>query len=85
MLPNANRPEVIGRLAIQHEMMYIMGLSGNSDAVEQEDRMLTQRFASRLLQLTRWVSEVGLKGGADIMGRYRLINKLAPDWENGKF
>ena len=40
-------------------------------------------FGSRLLQVTQWMTESGIKSGADIMDRYRLLVRISPNWEKG--
>jgi hypothetical protein len=41
-------------------------------------------FVRSVLQSTRWMVEGGLKGGTEIMARFRIIHRLAPGWEKGK-
>jgi hypothetical protein len=45
---------------------------------------LIDGFVRSVLQSTRWMVEGGLKGGAEIMARFRIIHRLAPNWEKGK-
>lgn len=40
-------------------------------------------FGRRLLLATEWM--VGLKGGAEIMDRYRLLQRVSPSWEKAHF
>ena len=85
MMPRMETPDVISRLAITYEKQLIQAVSGTSACSFNEDSTGAVRFASRLLQLTRWTSEVGLKSSSEILGRFQLIQKLAPDWEKGGY
>jgi serine/threonine-protein kinase ATR len=38
-------------------------------------------FGSRVLQATEWMTESGVKSGAEIMDRYRLLVRVVPKWE----
>jgi FAT domain len=83
MLPRMESPDTLSRLAISYEKQLIEAISGTSACSFDEESTAAVRFASRLLQLTRWTSEVGLKSSSEILGRFQLIQKLAPDWEKG--
>lgn len=60
-------------------------LFGNDTTARPDDGTLVERFARRVLQSTQWMVEGGLKDGAEIISRFRLINKIAPTMEKGKF
>jgi hypothetical protein len=83
MLHDMETPESLRKLAVKYERQRIGKLSGLAASVHDDDNALTDRFASRLLRLTQWMAEGGLKGGSEIMGRFRIIHKLAPNWEKG--
>lgn len=74
----------VRKIAIDYERQRIGTLS-NSSMHLQDEKSLTDRFAKRLLRLTQWMVEGGLKGGSEITRRYRVIHKLAPEWEKGHF
>ena len=40
-------------------------------------------FARSALQSTRWMIESGLKGGAEITSRFRIIHRVSPKFEKG--
>jgi hypothetical protein len=42
------------------------------------------RFSRRLLQSTQWMVEGGIKGGSEVMDRFRIVQRLSPTWEKGK-
>lgn len=42
------------------------------------------RFSRRLLQSTQWMVEGGIKGGVEVMDRFRMVQRLSPTWEKGK-
>ncbi len=81
MLPNMDNPDILAKLATNCEKKLVLECS---EMLEQGDLKIVNRFARRLLQLTRWASDVGLKGTSEILDRFQLIQKLAPDWEKGK-
>lgn len=84
MLPTVERPDILSKQANQFESGAPGVLGTGLDALGNQ-KELTKRFSNRLLQLTRWTSEIGLKGGSDTIIRFRVIEKLAPSWEKGKF
>lgn len=45
---------------------------------------ITDVFVRSALQSTRWMVEGGLKGGAEITSRFRIIHRVAPKFEKGK-
>lgn len=84
MLPSIENYDILVKLATQCEKQLVLECSGMLESVYEEDLKVINRFASRLLQLTRWASEVGLKGTSEILDRFRLIQKLTPEWEKGE-
>lgn len=42
------------------------------------------RFSRRLLQSTQWMVEGGIKGGSEVMDRFRIVQRLSPTLEKGK-
>lgn len=84
MLQNFDNSDAVSALAVDCEKCLIQEFSGMPASMYENDARLMIRFAGRLLQLTRWVSEIGLEGGSDVLQRFRLIHKLAPEWEKGK-
>lgn len=84
MLPRVEKPMELARLAFNCENHLIQALSGTSDSSYGNESDAVKRFSSRLLQLTRWASVVGLKSSSEILERFQLIQKLAPKWEKGK-
>jgi serine/threonine-protein kinase ATR len=85
MLPLMETPNALSELAVSCEDQLIRAISGTSEPAFEEESQAVSRFASRLLQLTRWTSEVGLRSSSEILGRFQLIQGLAPDWEKGTF
>jgi serine/threonine-protein kinase ATR len=71
-------------LATQFELEQARIVVGSKAAVEDDSKVLVDRFVRRLLKLTSWNVDGGLKGGAEIKARFRTILKLAPEWEKGK-
>jgi hypothetical protein len=75
----------------------VLGTSDIKDLVEKDEDELksfilrfqgrdpnaTENFARKLLQATEWAVEGGLKGGTEVIGRYRVLQKIMPDWEKG--
>jgi serine/threonine-protein kinase ATR len=84
MIVNLDDEKAIQIAAITYERQRIGAMSGLAAAVAGDDKALAHRFAGRLLKLTQWMAEGGLKGGAEVMGRFRVIHKLAPQWEKGR-
>jgi serine/threonine-protein kinase ATR len=85
MLLDVENSESIMKLAVKYERQRIARMSGLVASVGDNDKTLSHRFASRLLRLTQWTVEGGLKGGSEIVGRFRVIHKLAPEWEKGAY
>ena len=83
MMLNIENSNTLRQLATRYERQRIGSISGLAASVADDDRSLVSRFASRLLKLTQWAGEGGLKGGSEIMGRFRVIHKLVPEWEKG--
>ena len=74
--------KIIG-IATSHEMQRIGSLSLPSSVSTDGDKVIVERFAGRLLQITQWMADGGLKSGAEIIERYRFVHKLASKWEKG--
>jgi hypothetical protein len=55
-----------------------------ASALGSVESKMIDGFVQSVLQSTRWMVEGGLKGGAEIMARFRIIHRLAPNWEKGK-
>lgn len=49
-----------------------------------EETQLVNFFVVTALQSTQWMMDGGLKGAGEMMSRFRTINKIAPDFEQGK-
>lgn len=47
-----------------------------------EDKALDV-FAKCTLQATKWMIEGGLKGGSEVLARFRVLDRLVPKWEKG--
>jgi hypothetical protein len=82
MLPDIDNEAKIKEIAVAYERnrMLNTGISTSTD----NDAALSDRFVSRLLKSTQWMIEGGLTGGYEVIGRFRVIHKLAPKWEKGK-
>jgi serine/threonine-protein kinase ATR len=72
-------PNDAKRLVISRERDMVGTIGGRLD-----DDVLIHRFCSRALLKTQWIVEGGLKDGAEIMNRFRLIHKVGPDIEKGE-
>lgn len=48
------------------------------------EKQMKDVFVRSSLQSTRWMMEGGLKGGGEIMARFKIIHNAAPKWEKGK-
>lgn len=84
MLTEIDHAEALKKMAVDYERQQLGILSTSVTAAQNDDHSLTDRFARRLLRLTQWTVEGGLKGGSEITRRYRIIHKLAPEWEKGE-
>jgi len=67
------------RLAAINHVKRTKGTTQGSD-----ESKIIDGFVRSVLQSTRWMIEGGLKGGTEIMGRFRIIHRLAPNWEKSK-
>lgn len=77
--------DTLKSIAVDFERQKIILRSGSTAALPNEgEDTLSGRFARRLLQLTQWTVEGGLKGGSEITKRYKIVHKLAPEFEKGK-
>lgn len=54
-----------------------------SDCHGMTDEETVSVFAKSVLQSTRWMIEGGLKGGSEIMSRFRILHQVAPRLEKG--
>ena len=48
-----------------------------------DEKELLNIFVRSALQSTRWMADGGLKEGAEILARFRIIHRLAPNFEKG--
>jgi serine/threonine-protein kinase ATR len=48
------------------------------------EQQMKDFFVKGTLQSTRWMIDGGLKGGGEIISRFRTIHLTAPKWEKGK-
>jgi serine/threonine-protein kinase ATR len=67
-------------IALAHERNAIPGCATNG----RDQANDINRFSRRLLQSTRWMVEGGMKGGSEVIERFRIVQKLSPKWEKGK-
>eukprot|EP00980_Cylindrotheca_fusiformis_P025541 scaffold14008_cov124-Cylindrotheca_fusiformis.AAC.9 len=84
MLGEMEDSEAIKRMAVDYERQRLGTLEISMASGQNDEKTLTDRFAKRLLRVTQWTVEGGLKGGSEITRRYRIIHKLAPEWEKGQ-
>jgi serine/threonine-protein kinase ATR len=84
MLTEFDNLDALKNIAVNHERERVRNLSGSILLAKDDEKTLTDRFARRLLRLTQWTVDGGLKGGSEITRRYRIMHKLAPEWEKGK-
>ena len=61
----------------------VVSLLGNKDHSVTENQAI-RIFAKNTLQSTQWMVEGGLKGGSEIISRFRLLQKVDPKWEKGE-
>ncbi len=52
------------------------------DKMREDDK--PNNFLRIALQATEWMVESGLKSGSEVIARYKLLNKMLPNWERGK-
>ena len=83
MIIDRGNTEKIIDIVSSHEMHRIESLCGSQSTSALGDKPVVARFAERLLQITQWMADGGLKGGPEIMERYRFVHQLAADWEKG--
>jgi len=75
-----NDDNTLRSLALSHERNSISEYAMN-DRDQAADII---RFSRRLLQSTRWMVEGGIKGGSEVIERFRIVQRLSPQWEKGK-
>lgn len=76
-----NDDKTLQALALTHERNAIPGHTTNG----RDQAADINRFSRRLLQSTRWMVEGGIKGGSEVIERFRIVQRLSPKWEKGKF
>jgi serine/threonine-protein kinase ATR len=54
-------------------------------ASDWNERLMVDRFASRLLRSTQWIVDVGIQSGPVIKDKFQKVIKLSPEWEKGHF
>ena len=75
-----NDDKTLQSLALSYERNAI-----TDHAINDRDQAADiNRFSRRLLQSTRWIVEGGIKGGSEVIERFRIVQKLSPHWEKGK-
>ena len=57
-------------------------LENSTKKIREEGRL--RLFSRSTLQATEWMVEGGTRSGSEIMGRYRLLLKMSPEWERGE-
>ncbi len=70
--------------AAAYERTRILNLFGAFAAKLPMDKVLSDRFAKRLLRTTQWTVDGGMKSGSEIIERFRVVHKLSPEWEKGR-
>lgn len=67
------------REASLHRIFSTLGIQKNS----MDDQSAVLEFVRSALQSTRWMIEGGLKGSVEVIARFRIIHRLAPNFEKG--
>lgn len=75
-----NDDKTLRSLALSHEGNLIPESLANGRDQDAD----INRFSRRLLQSTRWMVEGGIKGGSEVIERFRIVQRLSPQWEKGK-
>ena len=83
MMPEFDNENALRTRAVRYERQRLGGSLEVDFGSIDDEKNLVDRFAKRMLKLTQWTIEGGLKGGAEIMHRFRIIHKLSPNWEKG--
>ncbi|KAL3944314.1 MAG: hypothetical protein SGBAC_001607 [Bacillariaceae sp.] len=84
MFYESENPDSLKNIAVKYEQQRLSVITALRGQVHESSDTLADRFARRLLRLTQWTVEGGLRGGSEITRRYRIIHKLAPKWEKGE-
>jgi len=58
-------------------------LHDSGDKIKNDD--VIDIFVRRALRSTRWMVDGSLKNVSEIKGRFRVIHRLSPKWEKGKY
>ncbi|KAL3923955.1 MAG: hypothetical protein SGILL_001342, partial [Bacillariaceae sp.] len=74
----------IKRIAVSHEVGRMSELFGEESRASQNDDVLAERYARRLLRLTQWTVDSGMQDGA-VLDRFETVIKLSPKWEKARF
>lgn len=83
MSEETENPEHLSETAVEYERKIILNLFGAFAAKLPKDKVLSDRFARRLLRTTQWTVDGGMKSGSEIVERFRAVHKLSPEWEKG--
>jgi hypothetical protein len=75
-----NDDKTLQALVLSHERNAVPGCVTN----DRDRTADINRFSRRLLQSTRWMVEGGIKGGSEVIERFRIVQRLSPQWEKGK-
>lgn len=62
----------------------VVKVLGVEERCSMDEQEIIDVFVRCALQSTRWMIEGGLKGGGEIMARFRTIHRVSPKWEKGK-
>lgn len=84
MSEDLENPEYLRLTAVEYERTRILNLFGAFAAKIPNDKVLSERFAKRLLRTTQWTVDGGMKSGSEIIERFRAVHKLSPEWEKGR-
>jgi len=68
---------------VQQSVRRVVDVLGIENHEMDKDKII-EVFVRSALQSTRWMVEGGLKGGAEITSRFRIIHRVAPNFEKGK-
>ena len=78
MLDNDDKTLISEALSHERNAFPDVALHNRNEAAD------INRFSRRLLQSTRWMVEGGIKGGSEVIERFRIVQRLSPKWEKGK-
>jgi hypothetical protein len=68
------------RLQVHERVKHFLG----SECHGMTNEETVSVFAKSVLQSTRWMIDGGLKGGSEIMSRFRILHQVAPRLEKGR-